>query len=313
MSINLDNLKTYHQYDQSETYEQIIKFPRHFEKGYYDAQSTTLEHVTADYTDFNILTTGKDLCLANFARSLAPFFLKVPLTINTTARLPLHAKNDSFFLLLSSDPNLIETKSITLELEAKKLPYCNLEYQSLAHTLGFLFGIVSRFDVVASKNIDFPKLSSLVEETVSKLTKDVSTKNNPAKILASKHSQKAILYFSAGHLTGVSSYASGLTTRFSKSFSDYWEFPEAKYISESIFTYPTKVLTDYQVILISSDLFPNNIKSELQDFKNLLAQKRINYTEIKPDSHDWFEQIVESVAFFTFFSYYVSINNKVTI
>jgi hypothetical protein len=145
------------------------------------------------------------------------------------------------------------------------------------------------------------------------LDKDVDQKNNPAKTLSQKHSQKAVLVFSSGHLSGVANFISGLIISQAKTFSTSWHFPEVKHFSESLLTYPVKALNEYQVLLLNSELFPNNIKSEIQDFKQLLAKKRINYTEIKPDSVDWFEQIAESVVFLSYFSYYLSITNKVKI
>lgn len=313
MSVNLDNPKTYHQYDQSEAYQNLNKFPRHFENGCNDATNTVLQKHPSVYTDLNIITSGLDQHLASFSKSLTPFFLKVPLTISTASRLPPHLNPNSLLLHLYTDRSNPEIKSTDLEAEAKKTESIHLENQSLGYTLGYLFGLLARFDTSQNKAHDFNKIFSVVEETVNKLQKDITRKSNPAKQIAERHSQKAVLFFSAGHLTGVSEFASGQVIRQSKTFSQHYIFPEVKHFAENLFTYPAKVLSEYQVMLINSDLYPNNTKNEIQDFKHLLSQKRINFTEIKPDRQEWFEQIVETVVFLSYFSYYLSITNKVTI
>lgn len=326
MSINLDNPKTYHSYDQSESYEVLAKSPRHFEKGFADAHNIFLAHSPQEYTDFNIVTSGADKHLAEFIYSLSPFFLNISLHISTSFRLPVHSSTSSFLLIIASLPNLSEIKSTILEIETKKYnavylthssyqaeSSSELDYQSNFHTMGFILGLLTRFNPQYSKTVSFDKVFSLIENTAQKLSRDIDQKSNPAKSLSQKHSQKAVLLFSSGHLSGVGKYISGQIIRQSRTFSDFWEFPEAKYFSEGLFTYPTKVLADYQILLLNSDLFPNNVKSNISDFKQLLAQKRINYTEIKPDSIDWFDQIAESVVFLSYFSYYLSITNKVKI
>ncbi len=324
MSINLDNLKTYHSYDKSENYEVLTKSPRHFEKGFTDAQNVFLPLSPQEYTDFNIITTGADKHLAEFAISLNPFFLNINFHVSTGFRLPVHTNTNSLLLVISSIPNQSEIKSVILEIQTKKYnplylthssyqteSAIDLSFQSNFHTMGFLFGLLTRFNSQFSKTISFDKVFFSLENTSEKLKRDINQKNNPAKSLSQKHSQKAVLLFSSGHLSGVGKFISGLITRQSKAFSGFWEFPEVKHFAENLFTYPTKVLSDYQVLLLNSDLFPNNIKSDISDFKQLLNQKRINYTEIKPDTVDWFEQIVESVVFLSYFSYYLSITNKV--
>lgn len=311
MSPILDNLKTYHQYDQSETYQQLSKFSRHFENGLTDGQSFTLPKNPKEYKDIVIVTSGKDSHIASFSHSLSPFFLTINLSISTGARLPSYANSNSLIICISGDGSTSETKSTDLEIQAKGIESVNIANQSSAYTFGFLFGLISRFDSTHGSTKSFNNIFSICEQTINKIQKEIGQKNNPAKIIASKHTQKAILFFSAGHLSGVSQYASGQVVRQAKTFSQFWDISESKYYIESLFTYPTKVLSEYQVLLLNSDLYPNNIKADVDNLKNIFAQKRINYTEIKPDSHDWFEQIVESVAFFSFFSYYLSITNKV--
>lgn len=326
MSINLDNPKTYHTYDLSESYEVLAKAPRHFEKGFADAQNIFLANSPQEYTDFNIVTSGTDKHVAEFIYSLSPFFLNISLHVSTGYRLPVHSSVGSLFLVIASSPNISEIKSAVLEIETKKynaiyLTHSSYEteslpelgYQSSFHTVGFILGLLSRFNPQFSKTISFEKVFSLIEKTAQKLSKDIDQKDNPVKSLAQKHSQKAVLIFSSGHLSGVGKFIVGQIINQSKTFSGYWEFPEVKYFAEPLFTYPVKALGEYQVLLLNSDLFPNNIKSDITDFKQLLNQKRINYTEIKPDTIDWFEQIAESVVFLSYFSYYLSITNKVKI
>ena len=164
MSINLDNLKTYYQFDQSETYKLLSKFPRHFENGYQDALSLTLERIPSQYSDFCILTSGKDEHLANFVFSLSPFFLKIPFSISTSPRIPIYLSNDSLILRLFSDENITEAKSTKLELEAKKVSSLSFQYHSPAHTCGFLLGLLSRFDQHFSKTNEI--LESIGKEKI---------------------------------------------------------------------------------------------------------------------------------------------------
>ncbi len=323
---SLDNPKTYHSFDESDVYDYLSKFSKHFEKGFHEAHSLSLPTQPSNYKNFLIASSGKDKHLAGFANSLTPFFLNLPFSISTGFRLPSFTNKDTFVLVLASSPAISEIESITAEADSKNifttcltpLGYSlepknsiHIQYQNPAHSLGFLLGLFFRFNPDFAKTQTPEKIFSLLEKTVEKLSKETAEKQNPAKLLAQKHSQKAILLISSGHLVGVAEYISGLITNWSSTFSTYFSFPESKYFLEKSLTHPTKVLSEYQVLMLDSELYPNNIKHELNNAKQLLAKKRINYTQLMADNHDWLEQIIESVVFLSFFSYYLSITNKV--
>lgn len=312
---NLDNIKTYHQLDLNDEYEVLSKFGRYFEKGYHDAQINLLPIELSNMESFIICTDGHSKHLADFAYSLAPFFIKVPFEIFSSFRLPTYANETTLVLLLSKHIHSEELNSIEKEIDLKKTPcirsLAGNEYQNLPHTLGFMFGLFSRLNPSFSKSLNPEDLFLLIEKTVNKLNREVEEKLNPAKQLAQKHSQKAIFFLSSGHLIGVCALASGLVVRWAKSFSGTYQLPEANGFFDDLFTYPTKVLNDYQLLVLNTDLYPQVISLQLEKAKTTLAKKRINYSLIKPDSNDWFGQIFESLVFLTFFSYYLSIVNKV--
>lgn len=312
--INLDNIKTYHNADLSDNYEVLSKFGRFFEKGFHDSQLNPLPVSIENIKHFIICTDGSSRYLADFAHSLVPFFLKVPFEINTNFRLPSYASEDTLILLISSHQKSEELLSVTKDLEIRNLPAINLtpsgEFQNYPHTMGYLLGLFSRLNPSFSKTLNTSEIFSTIEKTTDKLNRDIGESQNPAKQLAQKHSQKAVILLSSGHLQGVSLAISGLVIHWSKSFSNSYSLPEANGIFEELFTYPTKVLAEYQVIILNSDLYPHLISNNLEKAKNILSQKRINFSLIKPESNSWFEQILESLVFLSFFSYYLSIVNK---
>lgn len=314
---NLDNIKTYHQLDSSDLYENLAKFGRHFEKGFHESQINPLPLNLDQIKSLLICTDGASRHLADFCLSLTPFFLKVPFEINTNYRLPNYANENTLVFLLSTQPNSEELSSILAETELKKIPSLSSlsgkDYQNLPHTLGFLFGFLSRLNPAFSKTLKTEKIFSTIERTVSKLNRDLPESQNPAKALAQKHAQKAVILLGSGHLQGVSSYTAGLITRWAKTFSTSFTLPEANGFLESAFTYPTKVLNDYQILVLSSDLYSQTVLNQLAKAKNTFAKKRINFSLLKPDASDWFGEIFESLVFCTFFSYYLSITNKVNL
>jgi len=312
--INLDNIKTFHQHDQADLYESLAKFGRHFEKGFHESQVNPLPRDIDKITSLIICTDGHTRHLADFCLSLTPFFLHIPFEISTNFRLPGYANENTLVLLLSDQNNSEELISINKEIEIKKTPIVSLQtpekYQNLPHALGFLFGFLTRFNPSFSKNLNTEEIFLTVEKTVAKLERDLPEPQNPAKQLAQKHSQKALFVISSGHLAGIGHYFSGLTARWAKTYSASYHLPEANGFLESLFTHPTKVLNEYQFLILNSDLYPRPIQDQITQAKEILSKKRINFSILKPDSSDWFTQIFESLVFFSFFSYYLSIVNK---
>lgn len=308
--INLDNIKTYHQQDTGDNYDSLAKFNRFFEKGFHDSQLNPLPLELDKIESVIICTDGLSRHLADFTLSLSPFFLHTSLEISTGFRLPIYANTHTLLIFLFSNPNSEELSSISQETANKSLPFLKLDYQNLPHTTGFLFGLFSRLHPSFSKELNTEDIFSTIEKSVAKLNREVEQSQNPAKLLAQKHSQKAVLVLGSGHLQGVSLFTSGLVTRWAKTFSLPLLLPEANYILENLFTYPIKVLGEYQVLVLKSDLYPQAVVTQVESATHTLAQKRINFSVLKPDSSDWFTQIFESLVFLCFFSYYLSIVNQ---
>ena len=312
--INLDNIKTYHQIDVTDEYESLSKFNRHFEKGYHDSQTNQLPISLEDIKSFVICTDGSSKHLAEFSLSLTPFFLKFPFEISTNFRLPSYANENTLVFLVSDQLNSEEIISVKKEIEIKKTPSISLiaggDYQNMSHALGFIFGLFCRFNPVFSKTINTDNLFYQIEKHSEKLSRDEDEATNPAKQLAQKHAQKAVLLLSSGHLAGVAAFVSGLIIRRAKSFSASFYLPESTGYLEEMLTYPTKVINEYQVLVLNTEIYPQAVTARLEKAKETLSKRRVNFSLIKPDSNDWFGQIMESLVFLTFFSYYLSIVNK---
>ncbi len=311
---NLDNIKTFHEQDISDLYESLGKFGRYFEKGFHESQVNLLPLSLDKISNLIICTDGTTRHLADFCLSLTPFFLHIPFEINTNYRLPSYANENSLVLLLSSEPHSEELTSIRKEIEIKKSPFIsyqtNDEFQNVPYVIGSIFGLLTRLNPTFTKTLNLDEIFLTIEKTVAKVNRDLAESQNPAKLLAQKHSQKAILVLSSGHLLGIGNLLSGLTVRWGKTFSVSYNLPEANGFIEPLFNYPTKVLNEYQVLILSSDLYSRVVQEQFEKAKTVLSKKRINFSVLKPDTSDWFSQIFESLVFFTFFSYYLSIVNK---
>lgn len=308
--INLDNPKTYHQNDTTDIYDQISKFGRHFEKGFHESQVNQLPVDLQNITSFIICTDGSSRHIADFCLSLNPFFLKVPFEISTNFRLPTFANKNSLIFIFSEKPHSSEIISVKKEADNKDFLYINPEYQSTGHTLGFLFGLLTRLNPDFSKTINTEEIFLNIEKTISRLNKDINEPQNPAKQLAQKHSQKAVLLLGSGHLQGVTAFGSGIVRLWAKTFSSHFFLPEVEDVLADLLTHPSKVLNEYQFLILNSDLYSTPIQSQVENAKKILSQKRVNFTLLKPDSNDWFNQIFESLVFLLYFSYYLSIVNK---
>ncbi len=313
--INLDNLKTFHEYDQSDNYDYLLKFSRFFEKGYKESQINQLPIDPNKITSLIVCTDGHGRYLADFLPSITPFFISTPLEICTSYRLPTYANDSSLCLLLFQDHNTEEAKSIQNEIDSKSIPYLSAisleNRQNIPYILGFMFGFFCRLNPSFTKTINTDNLFLSLEKNISKNTREIQTTQNPSKILAAKHSQKAIFFLSSGHLYGSACLGFGLVTRWAKTLSFSLSLPEANHYLSDLLTFPSKVLAEYQFIILDSDLYSQATKKQIEAARKTLSDRRISYTLIKADTQDWFEQIYESVVFLSFFSYYLSITNKV--
>ncbi len=327
--VKLDLPKTYHELDPDDYYSELIKFGKHFEKGYHESQFHNLPSSADKSQNIIIATNGETKHLALFLHSLVPFFVKIPLEISTGFRLPVYANENSFVIFLSSNENSEEVLSALQESVLKKCPhllisppgklqneneksnYLSITFQNQQFTLGYLTGLLARLNSVGELKINIEEITTQIEKTLSKLTKDIPEDQNSAKLLAQKHAQKATLVLSYGHLQGIGEYLSSLLVGSSGVFSNSYAFPEINSFLKNLFRYPEDLSDKYQVIILSSDLYPQIIQTKIENARDILAKSRIRFSLIKPESNDWFGQIFESLVFFTFFSYYLGIVNKV--
>lgn len=329
--VKLDLPKTYHELDPSDLYSDYIKFGRFFEKGYHESQFHNLPSDLKNIKNIIISTNGNSKHVALFLHSLTPFFAKLPIEICTSFRLPLYTNEETFIIFVSESesskevvsaiqeslvkksPHILVSPSGELQREIEKNQGLHITSQGTAFIVGYLTGILARLNHVHDTLLNPQEISAQIEKIIAKLTKDAPEEQNPAKLLAQKHAQKANLIISYGHLQGVGEYLSSLLIVSSGAFSSSYTFPEVNNYLKNLFRFPVDLADKYQVIILGSDLYPQIIQKEIETAKEILGKSRIRFSLLKPESSDWFGQIFESLVFFTFFSYYLSIVNKANI
>lgn len=329
----LDDLQNYRRLDTQNIYENLIKSPKQFELNWHTGQYLNLlfdpqkiKHIFFCGTGYSILT-GKILA------SLSPILCDVPFEIIESFRLPRYVDKNSLIIISSYSGNDLEPLSCYQEALTKKssiviiasdgqiknlalenhTPLILLEDRSLnpgtASTslfsiLGASLGLLTRLSPSSNLYFKSTDMVQALEKSLDQYRREIDTVNNPAKSLAQKHHGLGVVLLGSAHLLGVcqaiSYYLQHLSQTFATSSS-----------SLDLFTYPIDFKNQHQFIFLHSHLYPKQTQEYFENFKNKLLSSKYRLTVIKPDSHEIATQVVETLVFFIFFSYYLSIANQV--
>lgn len=336
----LDNPKIYHQLDEQDLYASFTKSGRQFESGWTAAQFVNLNFDTEKIKSIVFTGMGASNLAGYLAQSLSPFLFHVPFEVVSNYRLPSYADQNTLIILSSYSGDteeilscaedasmrgcqrviitsggklhsLANSENIPLILLDKKLNPSNAPRAGLGLSLGAVIGLLLRLNPPAQKYLNQKEIVHTIDRVLEMVNVYKPQSDNPAKSLAAKHRGRAVIIFSANHLSGVGKSATNYLNETSKTFSTAFNFPDLNHHLLEGFSFPLGLKDQANIIILNSLLYPEVIQKRVSLTKDILLQQKYLVTVLKPETNDVISQAFESLVFLIMFSYYLSIANKV--
>ncbi len=339
MKTQLDDPKTFAQYDTRSVYNSIASMGQQFESAWHDSQFVSLNFEPEKIKNIVFAGMGGSNLSAHVIQSLSPLLLKVPLEIVANYRLPQYVSEDTLVVLASYSGNTEEILScgqdaskrqgkvivITTGGRLKELAYSEHwptvlldEKLNQSHSprygiglmLGAAMGLTLRLNPEAFRFVDPKEIVKVIERALDSLKQDNQTNVNPAKLFALKNKGQSLVILSANHLSGVGKISANYLNETAKTFSASFSIPDLNHHLFEGLSFPVSLKDHTRFILLNSSLYPELIQKRLQLSKDILLKQNYQLTVIKPESTDITSQVFESLVFLIMISYYLSIVNK---
>ncbi len=335
----LDNQTFIRQHDQSDVYRSLTGFAVQFESGWHDAQFINLGFESDRISNIVFVGMGGSSLSAHLTQSLAPFLLKHPFTLVSNYRLPQYTNKHTLVIACSYSGDTEEVLScaqdalhrsalfVGLTTGGKLQKFCldnhlpaiildgkqnpsRVPRFGLGLLLGASLGLIMRLNQEAYSFFDRKEIVRIIERGLDSFAQTRPATENQAKLLAGQNKGQAIVIFSANHLDGVAKTAVNFINESAKTFAVNFQIPDLNHHLLDGLLFPPQLKDHCRFILLDSILYPDIVQKRLSLTKDILLKQKYQLTTIKPESSDAIGQTLESLVFFLFFSYYLSIANK---
>ena len=335
----LDDNRLLTSVDKKDTYSSIKKISIQFEGGYRAAHFLNLDFEPSKLRSIVFAGMGGSNLAGKIIHSLSPFLLDLPFEVVANYRLPPYVNKNTLVIISSYSGNTQETISCALDaknrsariicltsggqlekiavenhwslikldpaLNQSKIPRLGL-FISLGATIGLTERLSSAHSPLNPKQLSFA-ISRALDQT----NKDIPTESKTAKSLAEKYQRTGIVLIGANHLEGVADSVKNLINETAKTFSCFLPLPDLNHHFLDGLIFPERLKESVSFIILNSSLYPQAIQRRVELTKDILLKQKHRVTIIRPESTDPIGQTLESLAFFTLFSYYLSMLHHV--
>ena len=321
--------------DHQKIYESILGLPHQVEQAWVEGSNQTLHTKCNLAKNIIVAGMGGSALSGRIIRSLDQYILNVPLEVVTNYRLPNYVNKETLVILSSYSGNTEETIScahdalsrgskifciatggILLNFAKKnKLDFYQIDPKAnpsgqprmgLGYSIIAVFAVLARCGFINFQHKDVENIRQLLDGLTKHLTKDVPLEKNPAKIMADKLRDRAIIFVSANHLNGTVHAIKNMINENSKSFAASFDLPELDHHFLEGLSFPKNLKDVVHFILVNSEHYPKAIQNRLSITRQILTKHGFVSTIIKPESTHPTLQAFETLYFGSFLSFYLA-------
>lgn len=336
----LDQEKILKKLDPDKVYPSIALFPDQLKTAWQEADIQTIKGSFGQINKLCVTGMGGSGLAGHVIEHLAPALTRLPFFVSSNYRLPAWIDPKSLVIVSSYSGNTEETLSSLQDALSKKAKILvitsggkleqlalknNLDIfrlnpknnpsgkprLGLGSSLGAHLGLLKRLNLLTGSHLDINSISNSLNNLASYLSYRVSLKANPAKILACKTKNQAIIIISANHLNGSAHAAKNQINESSKTFSVNFHLPDLNHHLLEGLSLPKQLKNLTHFILLNSENYPQKIKDRLKITQEVLIKQGYPVTIIKPESSPMIDQALETILFFEYFSFYLAMVNNV--
>jgi len=336
----LDNPTQMQQLDKQNVYQSLVDLPKQCQHAWDEAQKISLP---ANYKQVNKIVMagmGGSGLGARIIESVYGLNLKQPLVRINDYDLPSWADEKTLVICFSFSGTTEEIVSISKQAQTKNCPWLaisaggtiielvkkhhrpfyriNPVYNpSKQPRMAIGYSVVGQL-VMAHKagliNFTAQRLQALIdtiEKTLQNTTIDLPANQNPAKKLASKFYEKAVVFVAARHMTGGLHTVKNQMNENSKNFSVRFDVPEMNHHLMEGLLHPQSNPKHLLFFLISSQLYPPRISQRMTITQQVVKKNKINTVLWQASAKDKLSQVFELIQFVGMANFYLSMLYKI--
>lgn len=331
----LDNISLWNQWDQGNMLEQIYGLPEQCRRAWQDARRQSLPEGYRGFKNVLILGMGGSAIGGDLVAALARYESPCPVFVCRDYRIPNWVGSETLVIASSYSGNTEETLAAfhqALEAKArcvavttggklastaqeKGIPLWPITYtgqprSAIGYSLLYLLRILEEAGLVGDKSEELEKAVLLMENLRERIKPEVPTEENPAKKLALEIHGAIPVVYGPGFLSAVARRWKGQFNENSKNWAFFEELPEAHHNAVVGYPNPAKEKSKLVVILLGSSLEHPRHEDRLRITEEVLTMEKVPHHLIRVEGNTFLEQILWSIHFGDFVSYYLALLNK---
>ena len=335
----LDKQSEIKKIDKSSVYESVIALPKQCEKAWNEASKIEIPSSYLKTENLVMCGMGGSGLAARVVENLFFDELKIPLVRINDYNLPNFVDEKSFVFCSSYSGSTeetienikqaitkkakwmaISTGSTVIELakqyqvpfyriEAKHNP-CNQPRMAVGYSIVGQLALLNKLKIINITESDIAGIIETMNEIIVKNNIEVESSRNLAKTEAAKLKDKTPILISAQHLIGTTHIFNNQINENSKVFSVDFPIPELNHHLMEGLKYPLSNKSSLHFLFIDSNYYFEKTKKRFVVTKDVICRNGINFSEIKLNSKDKFNEVFELIQLGAFINFYLSILYK---
>lgn len=323
------------QLDKQNVYGSVLNLPQQCLHAWEDANKVNIPEDYKNIDNVVMCGMGGSGLGARVIESLYFSSLKVPLTRINGYEIPTFVNEKTLVITSSYSGNTEETVQNFKEALDKRAKIIsigaggelieisksnNTPYYLITPThnssnqprMAIGYSVVGQLVLAAKAGILDINLSE-VEEAVKTMNAIIENndinknENSQALSFAQSLKDKIILYFSSEHLIGATHVVNNQLNENAKNLSFDFSIPEINHHLMEGLKNPNTNSSNIHAVFFTSDLYSPQIKKRFEITREVVSKNNINYLEYKPESESKFSQVFETIQYWAFVNYYLSI------
>src|SRR3989338_9605612 len=332
----LDQESIYKKLGRQQVYSSILGLKNQVDQAWTEVSHSSLKSELVGIKDICVCGMGGSALGGRIIRSLDQYILNLPLEVITNYRLPNYVDKNTLVVLSSYSGNTEETLSCAHDALARRAkifivtsggklldyakqhqldhyqiePRANPSHQprlGLGYSIIAVFAVLARCGFINFGAKDVEAIKVLLEKLNQNFRKETPFEHNPAKLLAEKLRDWAVVLISANHLSGTVHAVKNMLNENSKVFATQFDLPELCHHFLEGLSYPKDLKNQVHFVLLNSDHYPKAIQHRLTISRQILDKHGFATTLIKPEADHPTLQAFEVLAFGAFLSFYLAV------
>lgn len=334
--VDLDDLSSCLEYDKSGMLNHLHAFAEECKRAWEEVSRFGVPESYIGIDKVVILGMGGSAISGEMVQGLAMIESKVPIFVQRDYSLPPFVDSNTLVIASSYSGNTEETltafteslntpaRKIAVttggklgELAAKNnIPVYTIDYQAppraaLPHSFVPLLGILQKVGLFSDKSKELDEAIQTMNTLSNGICETVPLNSNPAKQLARKLLNRIVVVYGAWVLSAVAQRWKAQLNENSKTMAFHEVFPELNHNAIVGYEYPSAIKDNVFVILLHSSSLNPRIQLRYEATTKLLQQSGISHEIVKSTGKSPLAQMLSTVLFGDYVSFYLSMLNGV--